>query len=158
MNSIVAQWFDLLQQTHAVRDEIWEVIDDSALQHRMGGNTLTLGGLCKEMGEVEYAYIQSFRNFTQDFNYRSDEVGLADSVDKLRAWYSQLDEEFYAVLLELSEDDIQDMRIDREDGQLSVTTNFHFYREGLLMFCAKVSIYLRSLSIQPPERFNAWIG
>ncbi len=158
MNSIVNQFSDLLQQTHAVRDELWDAIDDGALKHDLGGNTMTLGKLCKEMGEVEYAYIQSFKTFKQDFSYRNPNSGLDSSVDKLRAWFSKLDEQLIAVLNGLSEEDIQGKMIDRGGWDLPIATNFHFYREGLLMFCAKASIYLKSLRIPLPKQFGDWTG
>ncbi len=158
MNSLVNQFSDLLRQNHAVRDELWDVINDSGLKHSLGGNTMTLGALFKEQGEVEYAYIQSFKTFKQNFSYRNTESGLDSSADKLRAWFKKLDEELYAALNELSEEDIQGKVIDRGGWDLPIATNFHFYREGLLMFCAKASIYLKSLRITPPEQFNDWIG
>jgi hypothetical protein len=158
MNSLVNQWFELLQLTHAVRDELWEVINDSDLKHSLGGKTLTLGALIKEMGEVEYAYVQSFKTFKQDFTYRHKEAGLENSVDKLRGWYKQLDNDFNTTLNALSEADIQGKLIERPDGNLPFTTHFHFYREGLLMFMGKASLYLKSLRIPAPERFNDWVG
>jgi hypothetical protein len=158
MNSIMKQFADLLQQNHAVRDELWGVIDDSALKHSLGGNSMTLGALFKEQGEVEHAYVQSFKTFKQDFSYRNTEAGLDSSVDKLRAWFKELDEELNAALSELSEEDIQGKMIDRGGWDLPIATNFHFYREGLLMFCAKASIYLKSLRITPPKQFSDWIG
>jgi hypothetical protein len=158
MNSLVNQWSDLLQLTHAVRDELWQVVSDSDLKHSLGGKTLTLGGLMKEMGEIEYAYVQSFKTFNMDFTYRNKEAGLDGSVDRLRAWYKQLDDEFNSALNDLSEEDVQNKKIVRPDGDLPAMTNFHFYREGLLMFFGKASLYLKSLRITPPERFNDWAG
>lgn len=45
------------------------------------------------MGEVEHAYVQSFKTLKQDFAYRNNEPGLATSIEKLRAWFKALDEE-----------------------------------------------------------------
>ena len=158
MNSIMSQFGDLLKQTHAIRDALWDVLDDASLQHSLGGNTLTLGGLCKEMGEIEHAYAQSFITFKQDFAYRNLEAGLDGSVDRLRAWFAALDEELTAALDGLSEEDVQGKMIDRGGWDLPMLTNFHIYREGLLMFLAKASIYLKSLRIPLPGDFGGWTG
>ena len=158
MNSLMSQFSDLLDQTHAVRDELWGVLNDGALRHSLGGNSLTLGGLCKEMGEIEYAYAQSFKTFKQDFAYRNPEAGLDASVDKLRAWFQAVDADLSAALKALPEEAVQTQMIDRGGWEMPVPTNFHCYREALLMFMAKASVYLKSLRIQPPEQFDAWVG
>ena len=113
MNSLMSQFSDLLDQTHAVRDELWGVLNDGALRHSLGGNSLTLGGLCKEMGEIEYAYAQSFKTFKQDFAYRNPEAGLDASVDKLRAWFQAVDADLSAALKALPEEAVQARMIDR---------------------------------------------
>lgn len=158
MNSLMSQFLDLLRQTHAVRDELWQGLDDGALQHSLGGNTLTFGALCKEMGEIEYAYIQAFKTFKQDFAYRNPDTALDGSVDRLRAWFKTLDAELEAALNALSEEDVQRKLVDRGGWAMPVPTNFHCYREALLMFLAKASIYLKSLRIQPPQQFSDWVG
>lgn len=158
MNSIETQLFDLLRQTHAVRDELWGVLNDGALKHSLGGNTLSLGALIKQMGEVEHVYTQSFKTFKQDFSYRNAEAGLENSVDKLRAWFKKLDEELLAALSGLSEEDIQGKMIDRGGWSAPVTMNYHIYREAVLMFLAQAVLYLKSLRIALPEQLSAWVG
>ena len=149
---------DMLQQNPVVRDEFLGVLNDAMLKHSLGGNTLTLGALFKQMGDFEYAYIQSFKTFKQDFSYQNPEGGLTTSVDKLRAWYKKLDEEFAAALNGLSEADIQNRMIDQGGREVSVERNFQSYREAMMMFCSKVSIYIKAMSISLPDHFKAWIG
>jgi hypothetical protein len=45
--------------------------------------------LCREIGEIEYAYVESFRTFRQDFGYRNLDPRLEKSVAALSAWYAE---------------------------------------------------------------------
>jgi hypothetical protein len=51
-------------------------------------------------------------------------------------------------------------RLDFEEGYFSPlpTEQFDVYREALLIFYGKVSVYLRALSKPFPERWRSWIG
>ena len=39
---------------------------------------MTLGALCREMGEIEHSYIQSLKTFQQDWSYRNMEAGFRE--------------------------------------------------------------------------------
>ena len=56
-----------------------------------------------EIGETERAYVDSFVNFSQSFDYRHADRSLESNVAGLRAWYEQLDAELYAAVAALSE-------------------------------------------------------
>lgn len=85
MNSIMEEQGPILKQTQALRNQLMEILTDEELSYSPGGTNPTLGGLCREMGEVQHAYIESFKTFQQDFSYRHEEPGLEDSVERLRA-------------------------------------------------------------------------
>ena len=68
----------------------------------------TLGELCRELGETEYAYVQSFKSFKIDFSYRSNDDSYHSSVAKFKSWYQQLDEDLIpeAALEQISDVDV----------------------------------------------------
>src|SRR4030095_62673 len=113
----------------------------------------------RDMGEVEHIYIQSFKTLQLDWSYRNNEPGLASSVERLKAWYRALDDEFEAVIRGLSEDDLHNKKIDRGHGLTpSLFVQFQIYHEAILMFYAKASVYLKALQKPYNDQWRAGIG
>lgn len=156
MNSLVTTQFDLLHESTALRDDMMALLSDDDLAFQPPGNP-TLGELCREIGEIEQSYIESFRTFQQDFSYCHPETEIATSVTRLQAWYQQLDSDLEAALSAFSEEDIQGKMINR-GWMIPVTTQFHIYREALLIFYAKASVYLKTLGKPFSEQWRGWIG
>jgi uncharacterized damage-inducible protein DinB len=159
MNRIMTEQYPMFELYRRVRDQVMDLLSDDDLSFQPGGDNLTLGHLCREIGEVEQAYIDSFKTFRQDFSYRNEEPGLEKSVVKLSAWYEELDRELRATLEGLSDDDIQDRLIDRgENFKIPPHIQLEIYKEALLIFYGKVSVYLKAMRKAPPEQFQDWIG
>jgi hypothetical protein len=162
MNSLVrdhlpATYFD---EYLALRGQLLDVLSDDDLAFSLGGTTLTLGALCREMGEVEQSYIDSFRTFSQTFDYRHPDPAVEQSVEALRTWWTALDRELLEVLKAISEDDLAEgRRMNRADQfSLSIPAQTDIYREALLIFYAKVSIYLRAQDRPLPGDWASWIA
>ncbi|MGD8397231.1 MAG: hypothetical protein PVG11_00090 [Anaerolineae bacterium] len=159
MNSIIEQQGPILEQTQALRTQLMEILADGDLGYSPGGDNPTLGALCREMGEVEQAYITSFQTFEMDFSYRVEDPELARSVERLAAWFEALDRELQATLASLSEEEIQNRVIDRGGGFIIPPTfQLHVYREALLIFYGKASVYLKALEKTLPEQWQTWIA
>lgn len=159
MNSIMEEYYPVFEMYQALRNQLMEILTDDELQYDVGGENVTLGVLCREMGEVEHAYIESFKNFKQDFSYRNEEPGLEASVSALTAWYEELDRALRAAIEALSEEDIQNRLIDRGgDFQLPPRIQLEVYKEALLIFYGKVSVYLKALQKPRPQQWQEWIA
>jgi hypothetical protein len=87
MNSIIARYLEdsAFAEYQGLRDQLMEILGDDDLDLRFGGETASLGGLCREIGEIEHAYIESFITFRQDLTYRNPDPGLESSVAALKA-------------------------------------------------------------------------
>ncbi|MBL8166448.1 MAG: hypothetical protein JNJ61_30980 [Anaerolineae bacterium] len=158
MNSIIEDEMPL-HETQKLRYDLMNVLSDSDLLYKLPGDNPTLGELCREIGVLEHIYIQSFKTFKQDWSYRNEEAELASSVERLKAWYKILDEEFETVMRAFSEDDLQTRQIDRGHGFTpSLFVQFHIYREALLMFYAKASVYLKALQKSVNDQWQVAIG
>ncbi len=158
MNSLVESEFPL-HETQSLRYDLMQTLTDSDLAYKLPGDNPTLGELCREIGEVEYSYIQSFKTSKQDWSYRNNEPELATSVERLKAWYTTLDEEFEIIVRGFSEDDLHNKHIDRGQGFTpSPYVQFQIYREALLMFYAKASVYLKGLQKPVSDQWQAGIG
>ncbi len=159
MNSIMQGYYPVFEMYQALRNQLMELLTDDDLSYQAGGQNPTLGALCREIGEVEHAYIESFRTFKQDFSFRNEEPGLAESVEKLATWFGELDRELKATISGLSEDDIQNRKIDRGgDFILPPQIQLEVYKEALLIFYGKVDVYLRAMGKTPTRQWQNWIG
>ena len=125
--------------------------------YQPSGTNPTLGTLCRHIGETEYAYIQSFKTFKVDFSYRNNDPKLATSVAKLKQWYQQLDDELQTVLEAITDEEVQTKQVDRGDFSLPPHIHLDVYREALLIFYGKVSVYLKEMEKPMPDRWQAWI-
>ena len=158
MNSLIESEFPL-HEAQSIRYDLLRTLTDSDLAYKLPGDNPTLGELCRDFGEVEYSYIQSFKTFKLDWSYRATEPELATSVARLQAWYRTLDDEFESVVRGFSEDDLRDKQIDRGHGFTpSPLVQFQIYHEALLMFYAKASVYLKALQKFVSDEWRAGIG
>ena len=158
MNSLIETEFPL-HEAQRLRYDLLRVLTDSDLAYTLPGDNPTLGVLCREMGEVEQGYIQSFRTFKHDWSYRAAEPELATSVASLEAWYRMLDDEFETVVRDFSEEELHHKQIDRGGGFTpSLFVQFQIYREALLIFFAKASVYLKALQRYVSDEWQIGIG
>ena len=165
MNSIVSTYLaeSFFHEYQNLRDQLMEILGDEDLSLRLGGGTASLGALCREIGEIERAYAESFRTFRQDFAYRNSDPGLEHSVAALKAWFAELDRDLMSAVEALSEDDIASRRVIRGDFAEEYFSplpkvQLDVYREALLIFYGKVSVYLRAIERPLPEQWRDWIG
>ncbi|MCA9991323.1 MAG: DinB family protein [Anaerolineales bacterium] len=160
MNSIMQNDYPVFRLYQALRTQLMGLLSDDDLAFSPGGDNPTLGELCREMGEVQHAYVQSFWTFTMTFEYRNETPGLAGSVAQLAGWYQALDEALAAAVTALTEGDIAERRIARpEEGFAPLPgTQLAVYREALLIFYGKVSVYLKVLGKARPAQWQQWIA
>ncbi len=157
MTSFFQEQRAVLHATQELRRQLLAVLGDADLACRPAPGCLSLGELCREMGEIQHTYVESFRTFRHDFSYRHDPE-TAGSVARLAEWYAQLDAELGEVLEGLEEADLA-RTVDRGHGFAPpVPVQFHIYREALLIFYAKTHVYLKALGKQVDGPWRWWIG
>lgn len=158
MNRIIEEEFPL-HETQSLRYDLINALTDADLAFKLPGDDPILGELCREMGDLEHSYIQSFKTLEQDWSYRNTDLKLSTSVADLITWYRTLDAAFETVLREFSDDDLDSKEIDRGNGmKVSAQTQFEIYHEALMMFYAKASVYLKGLQKPVNDQWQAWIG
>jgi len=96
-----------------MRNQVMDVLTDAELKSDLGGDTLTLGGLCRELGEVQQAYVTSFTTFKLQFAPNSADPALESSVAGLKAWYADLDRQLETAITALTDEVIQSQPIER---------------------------------------------
>lgn len=156
MNSLIQEEFEGAQD---LRDQMMELITDEDLVYKLPGDNKTLGELCVEMGLIQQIYTNSFKTFEQEWLHQGTLPENPGSVASLQTWYEELDADLIEAVSSLSEEDIHNKQIDRGHG-FTPTAYVHFqiYREALLIFYAKASIYLKALGKELTPQWRSWIG
>ena len=158
MNRYMLEKWSWIEGAHGMRSQLLDSLSDADLAFSPGGQNMTLGALCREMGEVEYSYIQSLKTFRQDWSYRNREEGLESSVAQLKAWFQTLDDELKATVDAFSDEDLQ-KTVDRGGGfSMPVELQLDVYLQALLIFLGKATIYFKAMNKALPQYFQEYIG
>jgi uncharacterized damage-inducible protein DinB len=156
MEITIESQLDILEQTSALRYQILDALTDSDLHYRPTENNVTLWELFAEMGGVQMSYTESFKTFKQDWAAFHFPADAPQTVEGLRQWCQKLDAEMVNTLKQLSPQDAW-RTIDR-GFTLPLMLQIQVYREALVIFCGKGSIYLKALKKPFAQQFTYWIG
>ncbi len=156
MNSIINEYYPILEEYQALRNQLMGLLRDEDLAFSLPGNP-TFGTLCREIGDVQHAYVHSFRTFSQNFSYRHKQPGLDASVTKLKLWFEKLDLDLRQVIESLSEEAIQSRKIDR-GYDVTPRAQLEIYQQALLIFYGKASVYLKAMGKELPDQWRDWIA
>jgi len=145
-----------IEAAHGMRSQLFNILSDADLAFSPGGQTMTLGALCRQMGETEHAYIQSLKTLKQEWSYHHPEADVASHVAQLKAWFQTLDDEMQATITTFWDED-GNKTIDR-GGPVTVEFQLDAYLQAVLIFLGKATIYLRAMNKQLPPFFEEYIG
>ena len=84
MNRYMTDKWPWIEGTHQMRSQLLDILNDADLTFNPGGQNMSLGALCRELGEVELSYTQSLKTFQQDWSYRNEDTALEGSVTRLK--------------------------------------------------------------------------
>jgi len=157
MNSSLHEIWSFIEGTHGMRSELLATLSDADFAFNPGGQNMPLGALCREMGDIEYSYIQSLKMFKQDWSYHNTDAGLEHSLAAIQAWYQSLDEEMKTIVSDLPDEDVT-KTIDRGGFSVPVNLQLDIYLQALLIFFGKATIYLKAMNKPLPESIRDWIG
>lgn len=157
MNRYMNEKWSWIEGSHGMRTQLLDMLNDTELAFSPGGQNMTLGALCREMGETEYSYVQSLKTFQQNWSYRNTEAGMDSSVARLQAWFQALDEEMKATVAALADEDFQKM-VKRNGFEMPVEMQLDVYLQALLIFFGKASIYFKAMNKALPQQFQEYIG
>ena|SRR5436305_3587285 len=93
MNRIMNEKWPWIEAAHGMRSQLFNILSDADLAFNPGGQNVTLGALCREMGETEHSYIQSLKTLKQEWSYRYPEAEVVNHVARLQVWFQKLDDE-----------------------------------------------------------------
>ena len=147
-----------IEGSHLMRTQLLDMLSDTDLAFNPGGANMSLGALCREMGEVEHSYLQSLKTLQQDWSYRNTDAGLEGSVAQLKAWFQTLNAEMKTAVEVFSDDDLR-KSVDRTKGStLPVDFQLDAYLQAVLIFFGKATIYLKMMNKPLPDQMREYIG
>ncbi len=158
MNRIMREYYPMFEQYQALRNQLMAQLSDADLGFRPPGDNPTLGALCREIGDVEESYIRSFQTAVLELGRRNDTPGLEQSVALLTDWYGHLDAELKETIAGLSDSDLDGLVIDRGGFTLPAAIQLDVYKEALLIFYGKVSVYMKAMGRPVTRQWQDWIG
>ena len=156
MNQLMQEKWPWIDGSHQMRTQLLNLISDTDLAFSPGGQNMPLGALCREMGDTEYAYIQSLKTFTQDWSYHNTEADLESSVTQLKNWYQTLNEELQTTVSAFSDEDAT-KTVDRGGYPTPIGLQLDVYLQALLIFFGKVTIYLKAMNKTLPKEIQEYI-
>jgi hypothetical protein len=156
MNHSLQEKWSFIEGTHGMRSQLLDILNDSDLAFSPGGQNMMLGELLREIGEIEYSYIQSLKTFKQDWSYHNTESGLQSHISQLKDWYQVLDDAMKTTISALSDEDLT-KTIDRGSFAIPVELQLDVYLQALLIFLGKATIYLKAMNRPLPKQIAEWI-
>jgi hypothetical protein len=157
MNRMMNEKWPWIEAAHEMRSQLLDLLSDADLAFHPGGQNMTFGALCRQMGETEHAYIQSLKTLKHEWSYRNTEADVVSSVARLKAWFHTLDDEMQAALAAFSDDD-GNKPIDRGGEAVPVAFQLEVYLQAVLIFLGKATIYLKAMNKSLPQSFQEYIG
>ena len=117
----------------------------------------SIGETCIQIGEWQHAYVDGFKTFKQDFEYRNSDAELIKSVKMLRTWYEKMDAEIETAIDAMSDNDVTNRGIDRGGWEASVEWNLRIWQECLIIFYTKMMVNFELMDKELPEGVARWI-
>ncbi len=157
MNRLMNEKWPWIEAAHGMHSQLFTILSDADLAFSPGGQTMTLGALCRQMGETEHAYVQSLKTLKQEWSYHHHEADVASHVARLKAWFQTLVDEMKATITTFWDEDGK-KTIDRGGGTVTVEFQLDVYLQAVLIFLGKATIYLKAMNKQLPQYFEEYIG
>lgn len=158
MNRYYEEKWSWIEGSHFMRTQLLDLLTDADLAFSPGGDAMTLGALCREMGEVEQSYAQSLKTFQQDWSYHNSDPDVERSVSRLNDWFQRMDSELQATVAGLSDDDLRKNVSRGAESSLPVDFQLDAYLQAVLIFFGKATVYLRIMRKPIPDLMRQYIG
>ena len=156
MNHLMNEKWSWIEAAHGMRSQMLDILSNADLAFHPGGQNITFGALCRQMGETEHSYIQSLKIFKQEWSYRNAEADVVSSVARLKAWFQTLDDEMQATITAFSDEDVK-KTVERGGYPVTVAFQLDVYLQAVLIFLGKATIYLKAMNKPLPQSFEEYI-
>ncbi len=156
MHEIMEKQFAILKLYLPLRSQIMDALEDKDLNFKPE-HLSSISEECIQIGEWQGAYLGGFKKFAQDFEYRNDDDGRRTSVAKLRAWYEGMDADIVAAVEGMTDEDVENRKINRGGWEASVEWSLRIWQECLIIFYTKMLLYFKLMEKKVPEGLTQWL-
>ncbi len=154
MNWLIERESEILNSTLNLRKSVLDIITDGELEVRLGGQSQSLREILLELAAWQGSYAKSFKTFKLSFVPQPEHLS---NVAEFKTHFEALDTELTENLKALTDADLE-KTVDRGTWSIPVTGQFHVFRENILIFAAKASVYLRIWNKPFDQQFKDWIA
>jgi uncharacterized damage-inducible protein DinB len=156
MNSFIEQRYEIIEGTQKMRHQLLDLLSDADLRFTPGGSNPTLGGLLRELVDIERSYIDSIKTLKQDWSVIKPNPTLESSVTALRNAFNAQEAEMKQTIAALSEDGLN--AIVERGFQVPVNGQMDIYLQALLIAYGRLNVYARALNKELPKQWVEWIA
>lgn len=159
MNQIEQNFMSLLDMGMDVLAEALSEVSSGDLEFTPPGESVSLGELSRAMGDVTYAYAESYRTGVMDLTLSAENRDRPHTGREMADWLRAQEGLLKEAVSGLSDEQLTTKTVDRGGGwKIPLLTQFHVYREALLIFFGKLDVYLRMMNKKRPARWVQWVG
>ena len=131
MNRFMKRYPELMELNQKLRHDVLDAISDEDLGRTLGGDTLSLAELLLQQGRWEDDYVQ--------------------------AWFHGIEQSIKTTLEAMSDEELS-RPVKRGHHSLPLEITAYTYRESLIIFAGKASLYLRSLGRPVSAHLKGFVG
>lgn len=158
VNTLIEEKWVWIAGVHAMRSGLIENLSDADLAFNPGGQNSSLGALFREIGQIEQSYIDSFKDFKQDFLYRHPDPMLGTSVTQLNVWFQSMDNAFKDTLSTITEANAHKSIQRPARNAVTLSLQVDIYIQAMMIFFGKAIIYYRAMDKPLPHSIQAYIA
>ena len=155
MNRLMKRYPELMELNQKLRHDVLDAISDEDLGHTLGGDTLSLAELLLQQGRWEDDYVQAWR--TLEMRHGSQSAPEQQTVAGFRAWFADIEQAVRTTLEAMSDEELS-RPVKRGTHSLPLEITVYTYRESLIIFAGKASLYLRSLGRPVSAHLKGFVG
>ena len=155
MNRFMKRYPELMEANQKLRHDVLDAISDEDLTHTLGGDTLSLGDLLLQQGRWEDDYVQAWH--TLEMRHTSRSAPEHQTVTGFRTWFHSIEQSIRATLEAMSDEELS-RPVKRGSHSVPLEITAYTYRESLIIFAGKASLYLRSLKRPVSAHLTSFVG
>jgi hypothetical protein len=146
----------IAEALHEMRGKVLTSLTDADLEFAITGNP-TLGELLADFASVEDSYANSFTDLKQDWSSYKPMPALT-SVTAYQATFNASFSKVKTALSGYTTEQGKTVTVNRGGWEPTLIQQFDTYAQAVLIIFGKLTIYLRAMGKELPERWTEWVG
>ena len=155
MNRLMKRYPELMELNQKLRRDVLDAISDEDLGHTLGGDTLSLAELPLQQNRWKDDYVQAWS--TLELRHGSQSAPEQQTVVGFKLWFGSIEQDIRTTLEAMSDEELS-RPVKRGTYSLPLEITACTYRESLIIFAGKASLYLHSLGGPLSAHLKGFVG